>query len=88
MSEMIERMARRAVNMHGSWDAAPPEVKDSVRATMREVLAELREPTDAMADAGRSPVFTAWPCSCSECERGARVTCAEAWREMVDEALR
>ena len=88
MSEVVERMARAMYDADREMAQQPWLVWDDQEGTYRTpylvraraALAELREPTLVMFEAGdfQTPSFSE-----GDPERAARV-----WRAMVDEALR
>lgn len=81
MSEIIERAARAmhdynclAVPSLGAWDTLPEDYREQYLGRARAAIAAMREPTEAMADAGRWDAEDDGPFPC--------------WRAMIDEALK
>lgn len=94
MDEMIERLARVGYEAmikrgppeiipadHG-WDIQSEGLKDDWRACVREQLAALREPTDAMRGAGaKASDDISFHMSSFHCA-------GESWKAMTDETLK
>lgn len=78
-SDMIERVARAIAEEAAMWgdEATRPEVR---HALARAAIAAMREPTEAMVEAGASDVIQS-PCNTSY------EIATDAYRVMIDAAL-
>jgi hypothetical protein len=74
MSEMVERIARTLVATHGNLDDDDSDALADYREDARAVIAAMREPTDAMADAADG---------CTTDESPTAI-----WQIMIDAALK
>lgn len=82
MTTMIERVARAAYknwilgveDLEPRWKDLPESHRENMMASMRAALAELREPTEAMVDAG-------WHETVPNC------LVRPCWQAMIDAAL-
>lgn len=78
MSEMVERVARAIQATRGpreNWDRVTPATRDLWMADARAAIEAMREPTEAMTDAGWRRIEE-------------RDDAAENWRMMIDAALK
>jgi hypothetical protein len=82
VSEMVDRVAKRLALIRdtGEWDGMTERAREMWRHEARGVIAEMREPTEAMKAA--EDIHWEWP-GCGVCG-GLR----EGWYAMIDEALR
>jgi N-methylhydantoinase B/oxoprolinase/acetone carboxylase alpha subunit len=88
MSDMIERVARAIsahyVRLSGGdspiFDELTEGERDDLRAEARAAIEVMREPTEAMCDAGGTEVWDRYE---DDYPEGA----AAAWRKMIDAAL-
>jgi hypothetical protein len=77
MSEMVERIAKVIAAYNGEGYGAQNFLEDA-----RAVLEEIREPTDAMAEAGGDAYANGNPEDAI-----SRYGLKDAWRRMIDAAL-
>jgi len=78
MGEMIDRIARvMALDRDVSWQNMPRDEKDSWRSTACEVLAAMKEPTEAMLNVGQV-------CDVYDTSRGMN---NDVWKAMILRAL-
>lgn len=74
MSEMVERVAK-AMARH-RWDEFDEEQREAGRELARNAIAEMREPTELMIQAGE------------RLEPDTLMFVSDYWRAMIDEALK
>lgn len=74
MTSMVERVARVLAGKH--WDENPA-YRDHYKTLALAVLEEMREPTEAMQDAGNVPTYQ-WIDN----------TADDVWSRMIDAALK
>jgi len=91
MSEMIERVAEAIYLAHiknyaglakqpeGKWEQLADWQKDYGRAQARAAIEAMREPTDAMIEAGWQDGMAGF---------GEGEECEPVWHAMIDEALK
>lgn len=84
MTEMIERVARAFCEGQGMlWDNLFPNTKALLRYQARTAILAMREPTEAMMEAGAHPGSGGGPDECWMHPPEART----AWKAMIDAAL-
>jgi len=67
------------------WDGLAPELQQHWRDIARAAIAAMREPTEAMLEAGTTHGITAYRCTMTQLRHG---DAEETWWAMIDAALK